>query len=102
MKGLFVTGTDTGVGKTLVSCSLAAAFAQRGHAVGVMKPCETGDGDDAARLIAATGRPLPLADVSPYRFRCPPRPRSPRRRLARRSIWRAFAPRTTQSRATRT
>ncbi len=74
MKGLFITGTDTGVGKTVVSCSLAAAFARRGHTVGVMKPCETGDGDDAARLIAATGRPLPLGDVSPYRFALPASP----------------------------
>jgi dethiobiotin synthetase len=39
-----------------------------------MKPCETGDGDDAARLIAASGRPLALAQVSPYRFAVPASP----------------------------
>jgi len=74
MSGLFVTGTDTGVGKTVVSCALVAAFARRGRRVAVMKPCETGGGDDAQRLIAASGRSLPLDDVSPYRFPLPASP----------------------------
>jgi dethiobiotin synthetase len=74
VKRLFVTGTDTGVGKTTVGCALAAAFARRGRAVAVMKPFETGDGDDAARLAAATGRALDLARVGPYRFPLPASP----------------------------
>ncbi len=75
MSGLFVTGTDTGVGKTLVGCALTAAFAARGRAVGVMKPCETGDGDDAELLIAATGRAdLLPALVRPYRLALPAAP----------------------------
>lgn len=40
--GIFVTGTDTGVGKTLVSCALAALLRHRGARVAVMKPVETG------------------------------------------------------------
>ena len=69
MNGLFVTGTDTGVGKTTVAVGLVAAFAARGLRVAAMKPCETGGGSDAARLRAATGRALDRALVSPYRFR---------------------------------
>ena len=69
--GLFVTGTDTNVGKTTVACALIAAWAHRGVRVGVMKPCETGDGSDAARLIAASGRQLPLGQVRPYHFALP-------------------------------
>jgi dethiobiotin synthetase len=74
MSGLFVTGTDTGVGKTVVSCAITAALTRRGYRLAVLKPCETGDGDDAQRLIAATARPLPLHRVSPYRFALPASP----------------------------
>jgi len=41
-KGIFITGTDTSVGKTLVACGLAALFRDLGYKVGVMKPAETG------------------------------------------------------------
>jgi dethiobiotin synthetase len=74
MKAVFVTGTDTGVGKTVVSCALVAAFVRRGLRVAPMKPCETGDGDDALRLIAASGHAWPLTDVSPFRFSLPASP----------------------------
>jgi dethiobiotin synthetase len=74
MKGLFLTGTDTGVGKTTVGCALVAAFARRGLQVAPMKPCETGDGDDACRLAAAAQRDLDPALVNPYRFRLPASP----------------------------
>ena len=55
-----VTGTDTGVGKTVVSCMLLSALRARGLAVAAMKPVETGvtardAGTDAARLRWATG-----------------------------------------------
>ena len=53
-KALFVTGTDTGVGKTMVSCALLAAFSRRGLTVSAMKPCETGDGDD--QLTGGSGK----------------------------------------------
>lgn len=41
--GLFITGTDTGVGKTLVTAALAAALRRRGKDVGVMKPFQSGE-----------------------------------------------------------
>jgi dethiobiotin synthetase len=72
--GAFVTATDTGVGKTFVTCALARAAARRGLRVAAMKPCETGDGDDGERLIAATGRALDPALARPYRFRVPASP----------------------------
>lgn len=73
-RGLFVTATDTGVGKTFVSCALLRAAARRGMRVAVMKPCETGDGDDGDRLLRAAGRPLDPALVRPYRFHLPASP----------------------------
>jgi len=74
VSGCFITGTDTGVGKTIVACALALALKQRGLHVGVMKPVETGwhtdpqylaDGD---RLRSAIDTPLPPEVVSPYRL----------------------------------
>jgi dethiobiotin synthetase len=74
MKGAFITATDTGVGKTFVACALARAAVRRGLRVAAMKPCETGDGDDGAQLIAATGRALDPALARPYRFALPASP----------------------------
>jgi dethiobiotin synthetase len=71
---LFVTGTDTGVGKTYVACALVAAFRARGRSVAVMKPIETGvDGEpeDAVRLRAAADDPASLDVVCPIRLRAP-------------------------------
>lgn len=42
MKGLFVTGTDTGVGKTIITCGLAAVLKEKGMDVGVFKPFLSG------------------------------------------------------------
>jgi dethiobiotin synthetase len=74
MSGLFITATDTGVGKTFVGCALLRAAVRRGHRVSAMKPCETGDGDDGAQLIAATSRALDEELARPYRFRLPASP----------------------------
>jgi dethiobiotin synthetase len=71
LRGLFVTATDTGVGKTTVSCALLAGWAKRGRRVAAMKPCETGGGDDAERLRRACGRPLDPSLVRPYSFALP-------------------------------
>jgi dethiobiotin synthetase len=71
---LLVTGTDTGVGKTLVACALVHAWRAAGRRVGVVKPVETGvEGgpDDALRLAAAADDRSPLDDVCPYRLRAP-------------------------------
>jgi len=74
MKGLFVIGTDTGVGKTLVATSLVRRWVAQGHRVAVCKPCETGEGNDAEQLGRAVGRPLSRALVNPYRFMLPAAP----------------------------
>ena len=76
MSILLVTGTDTGIGKTLVTAAIAAALAARGMRIGVAKPAETGCSErggvlypeDAATLAAAAGAPEPLDLVCPYRF----------------------------------
>ena len=78
-KGLFITGTDTGVGKTRVTAMLAVALRQRGLRVGVMKPVETGclvENDqlvaqDAAFLRQISGCTTSPAIITPYMFREP-------------------------------
>ena len=58
-RGFFVTGTDTGVGKTVVACALVRGLRARGLDAGAMKPIETGVGSggpaDALALRAAAG-----------------------------------------------
>ncbi len=70
--GLFITGTDTGVGKTAVAVALAAARRAAGVRVGVYKPVASGvvfDGSsDIERLWEAAGRPLTLGEVCPQAF----------------------------------
>ncbi len=58
MRGAFITGTGTGVGKTWLGVALASACAQRGQRVAAMKPFETGvdpDPNDALALARASG-----------------------------------------------
>lgn len=59
LRGVFVTGTDTGVGKTVVSAAVAATWRHAGREVVYVKPVQSGaaDGDDDAADVAA------LADV---------------------------------------
>jgi dethiobiotin synthetase len=74
--GLFVTGTDTEVGKTLVSVSLVRALVAHGLRVAVMKPIASGsmqtpDGlrnADALALAEASNVQLPYAAINPYCF----------------------------------
>lgn len=74
--GIFVTGTDTGVGKTLVASALLRAFALSGlRAVG-MKPVATGccagahdrTNEDVAALLAASNVSVPIDLINPYCF----------------------------------
>ncbi len=51
-RGIFVSGTDTGVGKTVIAAGLAGALRERGIDVGVMKPVETGATKMGNRLVA--------------------------------------------------
>lgn len=90
-RGVFVAGTDTGVGKTFVSAGLAAALVRAGRRVAVMKPVaagavETADGlrnEDALALIAAARSPAAYADVNPV---CLPDPVSPHLAAARAGV----------------
>lgn len=77
--GLFVTGTDTGVGKTQVACGLLRAFVRRGQRAVGMKPVAAGAepsaagllNDDVVALRAAGNVEAPLAEVNPYCFAPP-------------------------------
>ncbi len=77
--GLFVTGTDTEVGKTYVAALIAKSLVAAGHKVGVYKPVASDcvyDGnqlvaEDAVVLWDAAGRPLNMDAVCPQRFRAP-------------------------------
>jgi dethiobiotin synthetase len=78
MAGLFITGTDTGVGKTFIARGIAAVLRARGQRVGVMKPVETGCGGtiprrpaDALALRAAAGSRLPPDRICPYPLDAP-------------------------------
>lgn len=76
-KGIFITGTDTGVGKTVVAAGLAACLSTRGLSVGVMKPLESGCPRRGGSLIPRDGSflkrmarcPEPLDRVVPFRLR---------------------------------
>ena len=75
-RGYFITGTDTGVGKTLVACALLHAFARAGQRVVGMKPVAAGSvrgaegpvNDDVAQLCAASNVICGLKLVNPYCF----------------------------------
>jgi dethiobiotin synthetase len=73
---LFVTGTDTGVGKTEAACAVLSLLADAGLRPAAMKPYESGCLDwhrpaDALALKAAARCDDPLAHVCPYRYRAP-------------------------------
>ena len=77
-QGIFVTGTDTGVGKTLVSATLAYLLRMKGVNVGVMKPVTSGCREEGGRLISDDALLLCRAagvscseDVAPYLLREP-------------------------------
>ena len=81
-RGIFITATDTGVGKTLIAAALVAHLRQRGIDIGVMKPIETGvlrptkAQSDGIRLRRAAGSHDSMAEVCPYVFRLPVAPLS--------------------------
>jgi len=78
-KGIFVTATDTGVGKTIASASIVRALKQRGIKTGAMKPIETGccrkDGilepADGKLLKEIAGMDDTLELITPVRFEAP-------------------------------
>jgi len=76
MKGLFITGTDTNVGKTYIACQIAAELHARGVNVIPRKPVESGcevinnvlHPSDANLLLLASQSNISLNEVCPYRF----------------------------------
>ena len=74
-KAVFITGTDTGVGKTAVTAALAALLSEKGLATGVIKPFQTGtqvEGlSDAEFIYKFLGRDCLLPEVSPCRLKVP-------------------------------
>ncbi|MHB8491578.1 MAG: ATP-dependent dethiobiotin synthetase BioD, partial [Solirubrobacteraceae bacterium] len=79
MPGVFVTGTDTGVGKTILSASLAAALVRAGERVHAHKPVLTGLDEETSlwpadhELLGAAAQ-MPPQDVAPLRFGPPVAP----------------------------
>lgn len=79
IQGYFITGTDTGVGKTLVACALLRAFAAAGYSVVGMKPVVAGaepNGErpvygDVEALSVAGNVTVPRELLNPYAFRRP-------------------------------
>lgn len=78
-KSLFITGTDTGIGKTYVACKLIKHYVAQGYRVVGMKPvaagCELEDGqwvnEDVRLLTEESNVDAPLHLVNPYCFRAP-------------------------------
>lgn len=78
--GIFITGTDTGVGKTTVAVAIVRQLVLAGRRVGVYKPVGSGvslaqtevmGSMDSSQLWEAAGRPLTLALVCPQLFQAP-------------------------------
>lgn len=73
MSGIFVTGTDTGVGKTRVAVALIRALRARGLRVAAMKPVSAGSApgqlnEDVSALLQAANVDADLGDINPYAF----------------------------------
>lgn len=79
MKRLFITGTDTEIGKTVVSCGIVRGLGASGYRVAAYKPVASGctltpDGlrnEDALALMAASNVALPYSSVNPWAFEPP-------------------------------
>ncbi|WP_173917687.1 dethiobiotin synthase [Halobacillus sp. Marseille-Q1614] len=72
-QGIFVTGTDTGIGKTFVAAGIAAALSEKGVDVGVFKPMLSGDNredpeSDTIILKSMSGDESPTSDITPFQF----------------------------------
>ena len=82
----FITGTDTGVGKTALTALLARHLRERGVNAAALKPICSGGRDDARVLRAALNGVLSLDEINPWHFRAPIAPllaaRRERKRVA--------------------
>ena len=71
MKGIFITGTDTGVGKTYLTALLTRTLRRQGIPAIALKPVASGDRSDALELHEAMGRALPIPQINPIHFSAP-------------------------------
>jgi len=71
VKKIFVAGTDTGIGKTIVAGGLACALRIKNYKVAVMKPVSCGGLEDVNFLIKCAGLNEPLLRVNPIALRAP-------------------------------
>lgn len=70
----FITGTDTGVGKTVLAVLIARLLASRPEPFRVVKPFCSGGRSDAEQLFRAQGAQFPLDQINPWHFRQPVTP----------------------------
>ena len=70
-KIFFITGTDTGAGKTVLTALLAGHLHQRGESVAALKPLCSGGRADARALQTALAGSLKLDEINPWHFRAP-------------------------------
>ncbi len=68
---LFVTGTDTGVGKTVLTVTLTRHLLQAGFSVAALKPFCSGGRSDAEAVHQALSKGLSLDEINPWHFRAP-------------------------------
>jgi dethiobiotin synthetase len=80
----FITGTDTGVGKTVLTALLARHLRERGVSAAALKPICSGGRDDARALRAALNGALTPDEINPWHFRAPIAPLPAARRERRR------------------
>lgn len=71
MKGIFITGTDTGVGKTYFTALLTRTLRSEGIPALALKPVASGERSDALALAEAMGGALSLAQINPIHFSTP-------------------------------
>ena len=99
MKGIFITGTDTGVGKTVVASTLARLLHERGTDVGVMKPVTSGCAEENGRMVSEDAGLLAWGagisqvdhDMAPYLLRLPVAPYEAANREGKRIDFRRIA-----------
>ncbi len=86
----FITGTDTGIGKTVLAALLTRYLRTQDLRVVALKPICSGNRSDARALRAAAGNILPLDEVNPWHFRAPLAPllaaRKERKRVRLREV----------------
>ncbi|HTV76287.1 MAG TPA: dethiobiotin synthase, partial [Candidatus Baltobacteraceae bacterium] len=66
---VFITGTDTGIGKTLFAVLLLKFWRREGVNVAALKPVSSGGRGDAKKIYAAMEGALPLDEINPWHFR---------------------------------